>query len=123
MCLIRTASNVCRLWERSQSPNNVCSLRKVAQLKLSCLQFITQFLNGVLSHQSSCSFTFCVNSISYFTSVLIVFCSYCINVSVSFAKCVIVQALYPILLIVSYEFRLYLHPISLIGVRHSCQDY
>ena len=58
-----------------------------------------------------------MNCVSNLASILRSFITYCINVTICFTKNVIIEALYPLFLIVSYKFRLYLHPIKGSGAR------
>ena len=125
---VGTASDVCRFCARTQLTYQRRGLSQLRQLEITnhnvtvaSLQSVAQVLHGVSIDQGASCFTFGMDSIGDCASVLRALVANCINVTIGCANFVIIEALYPLFLIVSYKFRLYLHPLieefgTLVGI-------
>ena len=80
---IGATSDICRSRERTQSSYESLRLRQSTQLKLCSLQLITQFLNGILSHERTSCITISLNSVNNVTSVTSILITNCVNVTIS----------------------------------------
>nr|DAE34761.1 MAG TPA: hypothetical protein [Bacteriophage sp.] len=84
-CSVGTASDIAGNGEGTHRIDDGLRLRETAQLELSCLQVVTQLLDGVLSHQSTGGIAVSLDGIDNVAGVACVLIAHRINVPVGFA--------------------------------------
>nr|DAH42948.1 MAG TPA: hypothetical protein [Caudoviricetes sp.] len=84
-CSVGTASDIAGNGEGTHRIDDGLRLREAAQLELSCLQVVTQLLDGVLSHQSTGGIAVSLDGIDDVAGVACVLIAHSINVPIGFA--------------------------------------